>query len=242
MSFFQLSFYFAYIFLAGSSALTAFEVFSYFPSQYLALKYILAIETTVNIIASVAYNSIITFIKEPNYSSITNFRYLDWFATTPLLLLSFTLYLQYKKYNHKDMKERDTLDKRDTNEPYDETKSTVKFDYPKLSIILGLNLLMLLFGFLGETNKINHTLGCLLGFIPFIIMFYLIWQWYGNKMNINIYYIFLSVWSLYGLVYFLPNNQKNISYNFLDVIAKVGFGLLIWFEVIQLRLTNKINK
>jgi bacteriorhodopsin len=226
--------------LAGSSALTAFEVFSSFPSQYLALKYILAIETTVNIIASVAYNSIITFIKEPNYSSITNFRYLDWFATTPLLLLSFTLYLQYKKYNHKDMKERDTLDKRDINEPNDETKSTVKFDYPKLSIIIGLNLLMLIFGFLGETNKINHTVGCLLGFIPFIIMFYLIWQWYGNYMNSNIYYIFLFVWSLYGLVYFLPNNQKNISYNFLDVIAKVGFGLIIWFEVIQLRLTNQI--
>ena len=41
LSFFEISFYFAYFFLAGSSALTAFEVFSYFPKQYEALKYIL---------------------------------------------------------------------------------------------------------------------------------------------------------------------------------------------------------
>lgn len=231
LSFFELSFHFTYLFLAGSTVLTAFEVFNYFPDKYEPLKYILAIETTVNIIASVAYSSLITLIKQPNYSSITSFRYLDWFVTTPLLLVSFTLYLQYLK--NKDMPS-------ETNSSITDKKH-VQFDYNKLGIIVILNIAMLIFGFLGETNKMNHTIACLLGFIPFIAIFYLIWKWYGDDdKNKKVFQIFFVVWSLYGIVYFLPNESKNISYNILDVIAKVGFGLLIWFEVVQLRFTNQI--
>ena len=59
--------------------------------------------------------------------------------------------------------------------------------------------------------------------------------------NKNIFTIFIIIWSLYGVIYFLPNIPKNISYNILDIIAKVGFGLLIWFEVVNLRLQNKIS-
>ena len=248
LSFFEISFYFAYFFLAGSSALTAFEVFSYFPKQYEALKYILAIETTVNVIASVAYNKLITLIEKPNYGNITNFRYLDWFATTPLLLLSFTLYLQYLKNKDEDKDEDKESVKESNNKNIENmdvekkaNKSIVSFDYSKIGIILLLNIIMLIFGFLGESNKLNHTFACIIGFIPFTIMFYLIWKWYGDYIkNKTIFGIFLIVWSLYGIVYFLPNNSKNISYNILDVIAKVGFGLLIWAEVVNLRFNNKI--
>ena len=239
-SLFEVSFYFAYIFLAGSSALTAFEVFSYFPANYQALKYILAIETTVNIIASVAYNNLLGFINPINYSGLTHFRYLDWFATTPLLLISFTLYLQYLK-NKNTNKNKNTLsdvssESRDENKP-----ALVEFQYDRLGIIILLNFIMLIFGFLGETGRINHTLGCILGFIPFIALFWYIWQWYGDVIeNKWIFTVFIIVWSLYGIVYFLPNTAKNISYNILDVIAKVGFGLLIWAEVVRLRLDGEL--
>lgn len=223
LSIFTISFYFAYIFLAGSSFLTGFEIFSYYPTKYQVLKYILAIETTVNIIASVAYNSLLTYINPINYNNLTHFRYLDWFATTPLLLISFTLYLQYLKTKN-------------TN-----SQNTIQIEYDKLGIIIFLNLLMLLFGFLGETGKINHILGCILGFIPFVIQFLLIWKWYGDNLyNKNIFIIFILVWSFYGIVYLLPNQPKNISYNILDIISKVGFGLLIWFEVVRLRLNGTL--
>jgi bacteriorhodopsin len=228
VSLFDISFYFAYIFLAGSSTLTAFEVFSYFPANYQALKYILAIETTVNIIASVAYNNLLGFINPPNYISLTQFRYLDWFATTPLLLISFTLYLQYLKSSNKE----------NQNE---KNKLTVQFDYHKIGLLILLNFIMLIFGYLGETGYINHLLGCILGFIPFIILFTYIWQWYGDVIkNKRIFTIFIIVWSMYGIVYFLPNKPKNISYNVLDVIAKVGFGMLIWVEVVRLRLDGEL--
>lgn len=238
-SLFEVSFYFAYIFLAGSSTLTAFEVFSYFPANYQVLKYILAIETTVNIIASVAYNNLLGFINPPNFSVLTHFRYLDWFATTPLLLISFTLYLQYLKNLSLTSSETTSIDTQFTssiNKP-----AIVEFQYNRLAIIILLNLIMLIFGFLGETGRINHTLGCFLGFIPFFALFWYIWQWYGDVFkNGWIFTIFIIVWSLYGLVYFLPNTEKNISYNILDVIAKVGFGLLIWAEVVKLRFEGKL--
>ena len=73
-----------------------------------------------------------------------------------------------------------------------------------------------------------------------------IWQWYGDTAkNKQIFTIFFVVWSFYGVVYFLPNtyiHSKNMCYNILDVIAKVGFGLLIWFEIVQLRLTGKLEE
>ena len=237
-SLFEISFYFAYIFLAGSSALTAFEVFSYFPEGYQALKYILAIETTVNIIASVAYNNLLNFIKPPNYSSLTHFRYLDWFATTPLLLISFTLYLQYLKNKKTNTKILSNVPSESSNE---NKPAQIEFQYNRLGIIILLNIIMLVFGFLGETGRINHTLGCFLGFIPFFALFWYIWKWYGDiNKNGWIFSIFIVVWSLYGIVYFLPNIEKNMSYNILDVIAKVGFGLLIWAEVVRLRFEGEL--
>ena len=241
-SLFEISFYFAYIFLAGSSALTAFEVFSYFPANYQVLKYILAIETTVNIIASVAYNNLLGFINPPNYSGLTHFRYLDWFATTPLLLISFTLYLQYlKNKNYNKNNNKNTADDVKSSSSNENKPAQVEFQYDRLGVIVLLNFIMLVFGFLGETGRINHTLGCILGFIPFIALFWYIWQWYGDGLkNKWIFTIFIIVWSLYGIVYFLPNTTKNMSYNILDVIAKVGFGLLIWAEVVRLRFEGDL--
>lgn len=238
-SLFYISFYFSYIFLAGSSALTAFEVFSYFPANYQVLKYILAIETTVNIIASVAYNNLLGFINPPNYSGITLFRYLDWFATTPLLLISFTLYLQYLKNSSPISSETTNINTQSNSSSV--KPAIVEFQYNRLGIIILLNLIMLVFGFLGETGRFNHSISCVLGFIPFFALFWYIWQWYGDVIkNGWIFTVFIIVWSLYGLVYFLPHTAKNISYNILDVIAKVGFGLLIWAEVIKLRFEGKL--
>jgi hypothetical protein len=121
-------------------------------------------------------------------------------------------------------------------------QNAVEIDYTHLFIIVGLNAMMLIFGFMGETGRINHLLGCVLGFLPFIAMFYLIWNWYGAKgKNDMIFAVFFIVWSLYGIVYFLPSIPKNICYNLLDIIAKVGFGLLIWFEVVNMRLRDKLE-
>ena len=100
---------------------------------------------------------------------------------------------------------------------------------------------MLAFGYMGESRVINYILANILGFIPFIIMLYIIWKNYCNQSNIIVFIVFSIIWSLYGIVYYFDNNNKNIAYNILDIIAKVGFGILIWYHVIQYKLENINN-
>ena len=71
-------------------------------------------------------------------------------------------------------------------------------------------------------------------------MLYIIWKNYCHSSNRNVFIAFSIIWSMYGIVYYFDNNSKNIGYNILDIIAKVGFGLLIWYKVIQYKLQNLI--
>ena len=227
----KLTFNLAYILLIGSSILTGFESLNTFPKAILPLKYILSIETCVTIIATIAYSFLTQSYTTHQNFDLTFYRYLDWFATTPLLLLSLIIYLSYLK--NKD-------ENNQTPETEDDTFNIILKD-KKIIIIIVLNFLMLVFGYMGETKLINYILANCLGFIPFIIMLYIIWKNYCNSSNINIFIAFSIIWSMYGIVYFFDNNSKNIGYNILDIIAKVGFGLLIWYKVIQYKLQNINN-
>ena len=48
---------------------------------------------------------------------------------------------------------------------------------------INLNWIMLLFGYLGETNKMSSNLSVFLGFIPFIIYFGIIYYVYVKSFN-----------------------------------------------------------
>ena len=227
----KLTFNLAYILLIGSSILTGFGSLNTFPKAILPLKYILSIETCVTIIASIAYSFLIkSYVTKQNFD-LTFYRYLDWFATTPLLLISLIIYLSYIKNKYENNK---------TIETEDDTFNIILKDN-KILIIILLNFLMLVFGYMGESKVMNYILANILGFIPFIIMLYIIWKNYCNQSNINVFIIFSIIWSMYGIVYFFNNNSKNIAYNILDIIAKVGFGILIWYQVIQYKLENINN-
>ena len=227
----KLTFNLAYILLIGSSILTGFGSFNTFPKEILALKYILSIETCVTIIASIAYSFLIkSYVTKQNFE-LTFYRYLDWFTTTPLLLISLIIYLSYLTNRYENNK---------TIETEDDTFNIILKDKNVL-IIISLNLLMLICGYIGEYKLINYILANILGFIPFILMLYIIWKNYCNQSNIIVFIVFSIIWSMYGIVYFFDNNSKNIAYNILDIIAKVGFGILIWYHVIQYRLENINN-
>ena len=227
----KLTFNLAYILLIGSSILTGFGTLNTFPKEILPLKYILSIETCVTIIASIAYSFLIkSYVTKQNFD-LTFYRYLDWFATTPLLLLSLIIYLSYLKNKYENNK---------TIETNDDTFNVILNDN-KILIIILLNFLMLVFGYMGEFRVMNYILANILGFIPFIIMLYIIWKNYCNQSNIDVFIIFSIIWTMYGIVYFFDSNSKNISYNILDIIAKGGFGILIWYKIIQYKLENINN-
>jgi hypothetical protein len=96
---------------------------------------------------------------------------------------------------------------------------------------------MLLFGYLGETSAIPLLLGVSLGFIPFLIYYYIIYKKYALLSNdgIKIYFYFFIFWSLYGIVAVLPYKIKNTCYNILDLFSKNFFGLFLTY----LLFTNK---
>jgi bacteriorhodopsin len=158
-----------------------------------------------------------------NIKNITPTRYFDWIITKPVMLLTLTAYLDTNNYS--SLKEYIKANSKDT-----------------INIILA-NLAMLIFGLVGELNYINYTTAITLGFIPFIYYFKLIYDKYIYQKNTTsdrkgLFYFFAVVWTLYGVVAYLPYEQKNISYNILDLFAKNLFGLILVYVVWK----NRINK
>jgi bacteriorhodopsin len=102
---------------------------------------------------------------------------------------------------------------------------------------------MLLFGYLGETGVLSIGLSTVLGFIPFFIMFYIIYQTFVIYIPEakNIFLYFVCVWGLYGIAALMPYNIKNASYNILDLFAKNFFGLFLAYTIYT-KLKSNTNK
>ena len=161
-----------------------------------------------------------------NILNITPKRYFDWVITTPTMLVNLIFYLIYLQY-----KDNNISDKLQFFELFNQ-------EFYTIIIILLLNWLMLLFGYLGEINVIPVLLGVLLGFIPFFIYYYIIYTKYATLSNdgLNIFYYFLIVWSLYGIVAVLPYKIKNMCYNILDLFSKNFFGIFLSYLIFTNRL------
>lgn len=156
----------------------------------------LQLSTATTFIASCHYY---LMISAP--TKIISYRYLDWFFTTPLLLIDLCL-------------------------------TTGITDKRIISRLVAYNIVMLVFGFLGEIGVLNRTISCVIGFIPLALIFYDI-----NRLmvrtteNIALLRVFIGVWSMYGILYMLDNqNMRNFTYNILDIIAKAGFGAYLYYR------------
>jgi hypothetical protein len=198
-----------------TSIIEIIALFIKVPSKFLFLKQMLLLEVIVQFIEGSFY--IYWFYNFNNILNITPKRYLDWAITTPTMLLTLVFYLIFLKY-----KENNITYNLNFFELFNQEFST-------LIIIFLLNGLMLLFGYLGEINVIPVLLGVLLGFIPFFIYYYIIYKKYAILSNdgLNIFYYFLIVWSLYGIVAVLPYKIKNMCYNILDLFSKNFFGIFL---------------
>jgi hypothetical protein len=197
-------------------------IFIKVPTAYFLIRQLLILEVVVQIIEGSFY-----FWLAYNFTKILNVtpkRYIDWFITTPTMLITLMLYLIY-------------LNKKTTDETSNLEFFTLLKDnsYIFISVVL-LNWLMLLFGYLGEMNIIPVFLGVILGFIPFLIYYYMIYVNYvtENTNGYLLFWYFFFFWSLYGVVAGLPYYLKNSFYNILDLFAKNFFGLflsyIIFFE------------
>jgi glycopeptide antibiotics resistance protein len=108
-------------------------------------------------------------------------------------------------------------------------KEVIIDNWRSLLPILLLNWMMLLFGFLGEMNVIPIVTANILGFIPFMIYFGMIYHNFAKDFTIGriTFVVFFVLWGLYGVAAFLPYGAKNIIFNILDLFAKNFFGIFL---------------
>jgi len=189
------------------------------PTIYSIIKQLLILELVVQIFEGsfyvwLAYN----FTKVLN---VTPKRYIDWIITTPSMLITLMMYLIY-------------LSERVKNKTCELDFFTLFKNNLQIFItVLLLNWLMLLFGYLGEMKIIPVFLGVFLGFIPFLIYYYIIYVNYVTQNGIEklLFWYFFFFWSLYGFVAMLPYYLKNAFYNILDLFAKNFVGIFLSYII-----------
>ena len=191
------------------------------PPIYSIIRQLLLLELVVQFFEGsfyvwLAYN----FTKVLN---VTPKRYIDWFITTPTMLITLMIYLIY--LNNVVENKTNELD-----------FFTLLKDNSNIFIpVVLLNWLMLLFGYLGEMRIIPVLLGVFLGFIPFLLYYYIIYVNYvtQNTNGYLLFWYFFFFWSMYGFVAVLPYYVKNAFYNILDLFAKNFFGIFLSYIIIS---------
>ena len=149
----------------------------------------------------------------------TVFRYMDWLVTVPLQIIEFYLIL---------------------------AAVTV---VPVLLFwkLLGAALVMLIFGFLGEVQLIDSTLGFIVGMAGWIYIIYEVFAGEASKLSdasnnkggqfaFNSLRLILTVgWAIYPIGYFIGYigggadlGTVNVIYNIADLVNKTAIGLAIW--------------
>ena len=149
----------------------------------------------------------------------TVFRYMDWLVTVPLQIVEFYLIL---------------------------AAVTI---VPALLFwkLLGASLVMLIFGFFGETGILDASLGFAIGMAAWIYIIYEVFTGEASKLSqasnnkggqfaFNNLRLILTVgWAIYPIGYFVGYlgggsdlGTVNIIYNIADLVNKTAFGLVIW--------------
>jgi hypothetical protein len=198
------------------------EVISLFikvPLQFSFLKQMMMLEVFVQFIEGSFYLYWLYNFK--HILNITPSRYFDWVITTPTMLINlifYLIFLQHQKSNTSDQLQFFTL---------------FYQEFYTIMTVLLLNWTMLLFGYLGEISAIPVLVGVSLGFIPFLIYYYIIYNKYALLSNdgFKLYFYFFIFWSLYGVVAVFPYKLKNMCYNMLDLFAKNFFGIFLTYLI-----------
>ena len=189
------------------------------PEDKRLFRELLQLELGVQVIEMIFYVWLVfNFANIPN---ITPHRYYDWIFTTPTMLITLMAFLDKEKYIG-------IIDYIKKN----------KSDVTKVVVA---NMIMLLLGLMGELGYLHYQLAIVLGFIPFLYYYNLIYQKYiKNKESTTekkgLYWFFFIVWSLYGVAAFMPYVLKNSAYNVLDLFAKNLTGLFLVYILWKFRV------
>ena len=206
----KFSFTITYILLLTTATITLIEALR---TPNPVVRHVLNLETCISIVAGYFYSIFVAQIdkysfekKEIDWSEISKTRYIDWTITTPMMLLALCVVLG--------------------------NESGQKVRIPIILTIIVLNYAMLFLGYLGELGSLSRWTSMISGFVFFGAMFTLIFRQFVmprySLANYILFGLYLTVWSLYGVVYMLGESYKNIAMNVLDLTAKCMIGLGLW--------------
>jgi bacteriorhodopsin len=187
------------------------------------VKDVLAMELSVQLVEFIFYLFLVyKIITKTLEKDITGHRYLDWVITTPFMLISLVVFFKHLKEPTRKIRLLESMREEKTN----------------ILLIVGGNLLMLLFGYFAEIGIMNTGVAVAIGFIPFAFIFKQLYANYVSAKNISIYifYFVFGIWALYGVAAMLPFAPKNSFYNILDLFAKNAYGLFLYFYLRQIQL------
>ena len=184
------------------------------PPSFTLLHDLLFMELIVQVIEFSFY--IWMVYKFSTIKNITPIRYYDWMITTPTMLITFMFYLKF-------------LSNQEQNIKNDSFLTELKNKWKVVLNVLLLNWAMLLSGYAGEQHLFSHLTTTLVGFVPFLLMFYIIYKNFAihSSQGQKIFWYFSGVWAIYGIAALLPYKIKNSMYNILDLFAKNFFGLFL---------------
>lgn len=206
----KFSFVLTYILLLTTGTITFIEAIR---TQIPAVRHIMNLETAISVIAGYFYSVFVAQIDKFNqedkpieWKDITKTRYVDWSITTPLMLVVLCSVLGLN--------------------------TNVKVKGLTILSIVALNYLMLYTGYLGEVGQMGRLASMIVGFIPFVILFSIVFTVFVLPKyvyaNYVLFSVFVTIWALYGVVYMLSEEYKNIAMNVLDCIAKCFVGIGLW--------------
>jgi bacteriorhodopsin len=206
------SFYITYVLLLTTGTITLIEALR---TKVKMVQHIMNLETCISVVAGYFYSVLhekLKKMKEINWKEITHLRYIDWTITTPIMLLVLSLVLSFN------------------------SKTTIQLHWFAVTIFF--NYVMLYAGYVGETGQLEKMTASVIGFIALFLMYGLVCINYllpkQNRDNTVLFSLFVVIWSMYGVAYHFEEEQKNVAYNYLDLISKclVGIGLWMYYTKI----------
>jgi len=180
---------------------------------------------------SLTVSALVTFIAAFHYfymrevwvttgATPTDFRYIDWLLTVPLLMIEFYLILA----------------------------AIAKVSGGIFWRLLIGTLVMLVPGYMGEAGYLNSTVGFAIGMVGWAFILYEIFFGEASKVAASqapaavqksyalMKWTVTIGWSIYPIGYFFgylaggtDAGTLNIVYNLADVLNKIAFGLFIWY-------------
>ena len=222
-----------------------FIIFTHNTKKLLLLKSLLFLEVIVQAIEGTFYAWMVTLFS--SIKNVTPNRYFDWMITTPIMLFTLCIYLDYlrsEKHDEKEENEEKENEKKKTLDNFQNyTLEPIINAFSKnkntLIPIFILNWMMLLLGYLGEIGIINNLTAVIYGFIPFIAYFIIIYNHYAKYTDLGkqLFYYFFIIWSIYGFAALMSYYWKNICFNVLDIFSKNFFGIFLAYILLQSRHT-----